>query len=186
MSSARQELLRLLAAKSFRAGRIQAFVRRHQRLLHRLPHDHARRRGARLTGEVFSRKFGARLEAAGDRRTDHGRRSDRGRGFGGERRRSTAFWFARRRSSTARASASKVPREGARGGDRRRCLHTGASTVQAIEAAREFGFEVVGRDVPGRTRRGRAAAPAWRRPPRRRPSSRSSPPTMCAQNTSAE
>ncbi len=41
---------------------------------------------------------------------------------------------------------------------------TGASTVQAIEAASEFGFRDCGRDVPGGARRGARAAPPWKAP----------------------
>ena len=61
MSTARQELLRLLATKSFRLGEFKLASGGHERLLHRLPHHHSRRAEApSLPGEVLLEEIRAR------------------------------------------------------------------------------------------------------------------------------
>jgi orotate phosphoribosyltransferase len=124
-------------------------------------------KGARLTGEVFSTKSGSGMEAAGHRRADHGCRSDCGGGFGGERRTERLSGAQGGKAARDGTAHRRLSREGCAGGDCGRCLHHRASTVQAIEAAREFGFEVVGamclverEEAKGRPNVEKAAAPA--------------------------
>ena len=62
---------------------------------------------------------------------------------------------------------------------------TGASTVQAIEAAREFGFEVVGAMCLVERKR-RKGVRMWRRPPRRVPFVSILLQTMCGRKYVAE
>ena len=69
------------------------------------------------------------------------------------------FWSAKPKKSTAQDSGSKAIQEkGVRVVIVDDVCTTGASTMQAIEAAREFGFEVVGRGVPGGARGSRRAS----------------------------
>src|SRR5256886_6360029 len=168
MISPRQELLRLLATKSFRLGdfKLSSGGRSDYYIDCRTTTLDAR--GAQLTGQVFLEEIkhrGWNPEAIG------------GLTMGADPivvavavTSGTLNGFLVRKAEKQHGTGQRV--EGFRGKGARVVIvddvcTTGASTVQAIEAAREFGFEVVGvmclverEEAHGRTDVEKAAAPA--------------------------
>ncbi len=168
MSSARQELLRLLATKSFRLGQFKLSSGGTSDYYIDCRTTTLDARGAQLTGQVFLeeiQKRGWNPQAIGGLTMGadpivvavsvtsgkiHGflvRKSEKQHGTG------------RRVEGFAEKGARVVIVDDV-------CT-TGASTVQAIEAAREFGFEIVGamclverEEAAGRPSVEKAAAPA--------------------------
>ena len=162
MSDARQQLLTLLSQQSFRLGQFKLssggtsdyYIDCRTTTLHA--------EGARLTGRVFLDEIERRqLASAGHRRTHHGSRPHRCLRRHAERARtrlrSTGViadaadgWihgFLVRKSEKTHGTGQRV--EGFREKGARVVIvddvcTTGASTVQAIEAATEFGFEILG------------------------------------------
>src|SRR3954462_11241797 len=168
MISPRQELLRLLATKSFRLGdfKLSAGERSDYYIDCRTTTLDAR--GAQLTGQVFLeeiRQRGWNPEAIG------------GLTMGADPivvsvavTSGTLNGFLIRKAEKQHGTGQRV--EGFRGKGARVVIvddvcTTGASTIQAIEAAREFGFDVVGvmclverEEAHGRADVEKAAAPA--------------------------
>jgi orotate phosphoribosyltransferase len=168
MSSARQELLRLLATKSFRLGEFKLASGRTSDYYIDCRITTLDARGAQLTGEVFLEEIHARewhaqaiggltmgadpivVAVAVTSGTMHGflvRKAEKQHGMG---RRIEGF-----------------QEKGARVVIVDDVCTTGSSTIQAIEAAREFGFEIVGvmclverEEAGGRPNVEKAAAPA--------------------------
>jgi orotate phosphoribosyltransferase len=168
MSSARQELLRLLATKSFRLGEFKLASGRTSDYYVDCRTTTLDARGAQLTGEVFLEEIRARgwnaqaiggltmgadpivVAVAVTSGTMHGflvRKAEKQHGMG---RRIEGF-----------------QEKGARVVIVDDVCTTGSSTIQAIEAAREFGFEIVGvmclverEEAGGRPNVEKAAAPA--------------------------
>jgi orotate phosphoribosyltransferase len=168
MSSARQELLRLLATKSFRLGEFKLASGRTSDYYIDCRTTTLDARGAQLTGEVFLDEIRARgwsaqaiggltmgadpivVAVAVTSGTMHGflvRKAEKQHGMG---RRIEGF----QEKGTRVVIVDDV------------CT-TGSSTIQAIEAAREFGFEIVGvmclverEEAGGRPNVEKAAAPA--------------------------
>src|SRR6266581_9572839 len=168
MSTARQELLRLLAAKSFRLGDFKLSSGGTSDYYLDCRTTTLDARGARLTGQVFLDEIRARgwnaqaiggltlgadpivVAAAVTSGTVHG--------------------FLVRKAEKQHGTGQRI--EGFREKGARVVIvddvcTTGASTVQAIEAAREFGFEIVGvmclverEEAGGRANVEKAAAPA--------------------------
>jgi orotate phosphoribosyltransferase len=145
MSSARQELLRLLATKSFRLGEFKLASGRTSDYYIDCRTTTLDARGSQLTGEVFLEEIRARgwnaqaiggltmgadpivVAVAVTSGTMHGflvRKAEKQHGMG---RRIEGF-----------------QEKGARVVIVDDVCTTGSSTIQAIEAAREFGFEIVG------------------------------------------
>jgi len=145
MSSAREELLRLLAAKSFRFGPIK--------LASGLMSDYyidcrtttLDARGAQLTGQVFLQEI---------RRQGWNPQAIGGLTMGADPivvavavTSGTLHGFLVRKAEKQHGTGQRI--EGFREKDARVVIvddvcTTGSSTVQAIESAREFGFEVIG------------------------------------------
>src|SRR2546430_6731511 len=168
MISPRQELLRLLATKSFRLGdfKLSSGGRSDYYIDCRTTTLDAR--GAQLTGQVFLEEIkhrGWNPEAIG------------GLTMGADPivvavalTSGTLNGFLVRKAEKQHGTGQRI--EGFRGKGARVVIvddvcTTGASTVQAIEAAREFGFDVVGvmclverEEAGGRESVGDAAAPA--------------------------
>jgi orotate phosphoribosyltransferase len=168
MPSARQELLRLLATKSFRLGdfKLSSGGRSDYYIDCRTTTLDAR--GAQLTGQVFLEEIqrrGWNAEAIG------------GLTMGADPivvavavTSGTLNGFLVRKAEKQHGTGQRI--EGFRGKGARVVIvddvcTTGASTVQAIEAAREFGFEIVGvmclverEEAHGRADVEKAAAPA--------------------------
>jgi orotate phosphoribosyltransferase len=168
MSSARQELLRLLATKSFRLGEFKLASGRTSDYYIDCRTTTLDARGAQLTGEVFLEEIRARgwnaqaiggltmgadpivVAVAVTSGTMHGflvRKAEKQHGMG------------RRIEGFQEKGAPVVIVDDV-------CT-TGSSTIQAIEAAREFGFEIVGvmclverEEAGGRPDVEKAAAPA--------------------------
>src|SRR6266700_1289930 len=168
MSSARQELLRLLATKSFRLGEFKLssggnsdyYVDCRTTTLHA--------RGAQLTGQVFLEEIRARgwnAQAIG------------GLTMGADPivvavavTSGCLNGFLVRKAEKQHGTGQRIEgfrQKGARVVIVDDVCTTGASTVQAIKAAREFGFEVVGvmclverEEAKGRPNVEKAAAPA--------------------------
>jgi orotate phosphoribosyltransferase len=168
MSSARQELLRLLATKSFRLGEFKLASGRTSDYYIDCRTTTLDARGAQLTGEVFLDEIRARgwnaqaiggltmgadpivVAVAVTSGTMHGflvRKAEKQHGMG---RRIEGFQEKRARVVIVDDVCT-----------------TGSSTIQAIEAAREFGFEIVGvmclverEEAGGRPDVEKAAAPA--------------------------
>jgi orotate phosphoribosyltransferase len=168
MSTARQELLKMLAHKSFRLGEFQLSSGSTSDYYIDCRATTLDARGAQLVGEVFLeeiREQGWEADAIGGltmgadpivvavavtSRTIHG--------------------FLVRKAEKQHGTGQRI--EGFREKGARVVIvddvcTTGSSTVQAIEAAREFGFEVVGvmclverQDAHGRPSVEKAAAPA--------------------------
>ncbi len=168
MSSAREELLRLLATKSFRLGPVK--------LASGLMSDYyvdcrtttLDARGAQVTGQVFLQEIqrqGWSPQAIG------------GLTMGADPivvavavTSGTLHGFLVRKAEKQHGTGQRI--EGFREKGARVVIvddvcTTGSSTVQAIEAAREFGFEIVGvmclverEEAGGRTSVEKAAAPA--------------------------
>jgi len=145
MLSPRQELLRLLATKSFRLGdfKLSSGGRSDYYIDCRTTTLDAR--GAQLTGQVFSEEIqrrGWNAEAIG------------GLTMGADPivvavavTSGTLNGFLVRKAEKQHGTGQRI--EGFRGTGARVVIvddvcTTGASTIQAIEAAREFGFEIVG------------------------------------------
>jgi orotate phosphoribosyltransferase len=168
MSTARQELLKLLAHKSFRLGEFQLSSGGTSDYYIDCRTTTLDARGAQLTGEVFLdeiRERGWRASAIG------------GLTMGADPivvavavTSGTLHGFLVRKVEKEHGTGQRIE------GFREKGAHvvivddvctTGSSTVQAIEAAREFGFEVVGamclverEDAKGRPNVEKAAAPA--------------------------
>jgi orotate phosphoribosyltransferase len=168
MSSARQELLRLLATKSFRLGEFKLASGRISDYYIDCRTTTLDARGVQLTGEVFLEEIRARgwnaqaiggltmgadpivVAVAVTSGTMHGflvRKAEKQHGMG---RRIEGFH-----------------EKGARVVIVDDVCTTGSSTIQAIEVAREFGFEIVGvmclverEEAGGRPNVEKAAAPA--------------------------
>lgn len=168
MSSARSELLRLLAVKSFRLGEFKLSSGGTSDYYVDCRTTTLDARGAQLTGQVFLEEINARgwrpqaiggltmgadpivVSVAVTSGTIHG--------------------FLVRKSEKQHGTGQRI--EGFREKSARVVIvddvcTTGASTVQAIEAAREFGFEILGvmclverEEAKGRTSVERAAAGA--------------------------
>jgi orotate phosphoribosyltransferase len=168
MSSARQELLRLLATKSFRLGdfKLSSGGRSDYYIDCRTTTLDAR--GAQLTGRVFLdeiQRRGWNAEAIG------------GLTMGADPivvavsvTSGTLNGFLVRKAEKQHGTGQRI--EGFRGEGARVVIvddvcTTGTSTIQAIEAAREFGFEILGvmclverEEAHGRPDVEKAAAPA--------------------------
>lgn len=168
MSQARQELLELLAKKSFRLGEFQLSSGATSDYYIDCRVTTLDARGAQLTGEVFLeeiREQGWEAEAIG------------GLTMGADPivvavavTSGTLHGFLVRKSEKQHGTGQRI--EGFREKGARVVIvddvcTTGASTIQAIEAAREFGFEVVGamclverQEAHGRQSVEKASAPA--------------------------
>ncbi len=168
MSSARQELLRLLATKSFRLGQFKLTSGGTSDYYVDCRTTTLDARGAQLTGQVFLeeiQKHGWNPQAIG------------GLTMGADPivvavsvTSGKIHGFLVRKGEKQHGTGQRV--EGFREKGARVVIvddvcTTGASTVQAIEAAREFGFEVVGamclverEEAAGRPNVEKAAAPA--------------------------
>ena len=168
MSSARQELLHLLAVKSFRLGEFKLssggtsdyYVDCRTTALHG--------RGSQLTGQVFMEEIKARgwkPQAIGGLTMGADPVVVAVTVTSGE-----LHGFLVRKAEKQHGTGQRI--EGFREKGARVVIvddvcTTGASTIQAIEAAREFGFEVVGvmclverEEAKGRPNVEKAAAPA--------------------------
>jgi orotate phosphoribosyltransferase len=164
----RQELLRLLATKSFRLGDFKLSSGGHSDYYIDCRTTTLNARGAQLTGQVFFSEIQRRAwnpEAIG------------GLTMGADPivvavsvTSGTLNGFLVRKAEKQHGTGQRI--EGFRGKGARVVIvddvcTTGASTIQAIEAAREFGFEVVGvmclverEEAHGRPEVEKAAAPA--------------------------
>lgn len=168
MSTARQELLRLLASKSFRLGEFKLASGRTSDYYIDCRTTTLDARGAQLTGEVFLEEIGARgwnAQAIG------------GLTMGADPivvavavTSSTLNGFLVRKAEKQHGMGRRIEgfqEKGARVVIVDDVCTTGGSTIQAIEAAREFGFEIVGvmclverEEAGGRNDVEKAAAPA--------------------------
>src|SRR6266581_362426 len=168
MPSARQELLRLLATKSFRLGEFKLSSGGASDYYVDCRTTTLDARGAQLTGQVFLEEIRARgwnVQAIG------------GLTMGADPivvavavTSGTLHGFLVRKAEKQHGTGQRV--EGFREKGARVVIvddvcTTGASTIQAIEAAREFGFEVIGvmclverEEAGGRSNVEKAAAPA--------------------------
>ena len=168
MSTARQELLKLLARKSFRLGEFKLSSGSTSDYYIDCRTTTLDARGAQLVGEVFFddiREQGWEADAIG------------GLTMGADPivvavavTSGTLHGFLVRKAEKQHGTGQRI--EGFREKGARVVIvddvcTTGSSTVQAIEAAREFGFEVVGvmclverQDAHGRPNVEKAAAPA--------------------------
>jgi len=168
MLSARQELVRLLATKSFRLGEFKLASGRTSDYYIDCRITTLDARGAQLTGEVFAEEIragGWNAQAIG------------GLTLGADPivvavavTSGTMHGFLVRKAEKQHGMGQRI--EGFREKGARVVIvddvcTTGGSTVQAIEAAREFGFEIVGamclverEEAGGRASVERAAAPA--------------------------
>ena len=168
MYSARQELLRLLSTKSFRLGEFKLSSGGTSDYYIDCRTTTLDARGAQLTGQVFLEEIRSRgwnVQAIG------------GLTMGADPivvavsvTSGTIHGFLVRKSEKQHGTAQRI--EGFRDKGARVVIvddvcTTGASTVQAIEAAREFGFDVVGamclverEEAGGRECVEKAAAPA--------------------------
>ena len=168
MSSPRQELLRLLATKSFRLGNFKLSSGGNSDYYIDCRTTTLDARGAQLTGQVFLdeiRRRGWKPEAIG------------GLTMGADPivvavavTSGTLNGFLVRKAEKQHGTTQRI--EGFRGKGARVVIvddvcTTGASTIQAIEAAREFGFEIEGvmclvdrEEAHGRPDVEKAAAPA--------------------------
>jgi len=168
MSSARQELVRLLATKSFRLGNFKLSSGGTSDYYVDCRATTLDARGARLTGEVF-------LEEIQNRRWNP--QAIGGLTMGADPvvvavaiASGAINGFLVRKAEKQHGTGQRI--EGFREKGARVVIvddvcTTGASTVQAIEAAREFGFEVIGvmclverEEAHGRPNVEQAAAPA--------------------------
>jgi orotate phosphoribosyltransferase len=168
MSSARQELLRLLATKSFRLGEFKLASGRTSDYYIDCRTTTLDARGAQLTGEVFLegiRAHGWNAQAIG------------GLTMGADPivvavavTSGTMHGFLVRKAEKQHGMGRRIEgfhEKGARVVIVDDVCTTGSSTIQAIEAAREFGFEIVGvmclverEEAGGRPNVEKAAAPA--------------------------
>ena len=168
MSSTRQELLRLLATKSFRLGEFKLASGRTSDYYIDCRTTTLDARGAQLTGEVFLdeiRVHGWDAQAIG------------GLTMGADPivvavavTSGTMHGFLVRKAEKQHGMGRRIEgfqEKGARVVIVDDVCTTGSSTIQAIEAAREFGFEIVGvmclverEEAGGRESVEKAAAPA--------------------------
>src|SRR5215470_13094784 len=168
MSSARQELLRLLAHKSFRLGEFKLSSGRTSDYYVDCRTTTLDARGSQLTGQVFTeeiRQRGWKPQAIG------------GLTMGADPivvavSVTSGEWngFLVRKAEKQHGMGQRIEgfrQKGAKVVIVDDVCTTGASTIQAIEAAREFGFEVVGaiclverEEAKGRPNVETAAAPA--------------------------
>jgi len=168
MSSARQELLRLLATKSFRLGQFKLSSGGTSDYYIDCRTTTLDARGARLTGQVFLEEIqqrGWRPQAIGGLTMGADPIVVAVAVTSGE-----LHGFLVRKAEKQHGTGQRIEgfhEKGARVVIVDDVCTTGASTVQAIEAAREFGFEVAGamclverEEAKGRGNVERAAAPA--------------------------
>jgi len=168
MSTARQELLRLLASKSFRLGNFTLSSGGTSDYYVDCRTTTLSAKGSRLTGQVFFdeiRSRGWKAQAIGGLTMGADPVVVAVSVVSGE-----MDGFLVRKAEKQHGTGQRI--EGFREKDARVVIvddvcTTGASTIQAIEAAREFGFNVVGvmclverEDSGGRTGVEKAAAPA--------------------------
>ena len=168
MATARQELLEMLAKKSFRLGEFQLSSGGTSDYYIDCRVATLDARGAQLTGEVFLeeiRQQGWDPEAIGGLTLGADPIVVAVAVISGK-----LHGFLVRKSEKQHGTSQRI--EGFRGKGARVVIvddvcTTGASTIQAIEAAREFGFEVVGamclverQEARGRPNVEKAAAPA--------------------------
>src|ERR1700726_1477591 len=168
MPSARQELLRLLATKSFRLGEFKLSSGGTSDYYVDCRTTTLDARGSQLTGQVFLeeiRQRGWRPQAIGGLTMGADPIVVAGAVVSGE-----LDGFLVRKAEKQHGTGQRI--EGFREKGARVVIvddvcTTGASTVQAIEAAREFGFDVVGvmclverEEAKGRPSVEKAAAPA--------------------------
>lgn len=168
MRSSRQDLLRLLALKSFRLGEFKLSSGASSDYYIDCRTTTLDAKGARLTGEVFSdeiRQRGWKPQAIGGLTMGADPIVVAVALVSGE-----LHGFLVRKAEKQHGTGQRIE------GFRKKGAHvvivddvctTGASTVQAIEAAREFGFDVVGvmclverEEAKGRPSVEKAAAPA--------------------------
>jgi orotate phosphoribosyltransferase len=168
MQSSRQELLRLLALKSFRLGEFKLSSGGTSDYYIDCRVTTLDARGARLTGEVFAdeiRQRGWKAQATGGMTMGADPIVTAVAVVGGE-----LHGFLVRKAEKQHGTGQRIEGFRLKGApvvivdD---VCTTGASTVQAIEAAREFGFEVVGamclverEEAGGRPSVEKAASPA--------------------------
>src|SRR6202167_1735563 len=168
MPSARQELLMLLALKSFRLGEFKLSSGGTSDYYIDCRTTTLDAKGAKLTGEVFAaeiRKRGWKAQAIGGLTMGADPIVVAVSVVSGE-----LNGFLVRKAEKAHGTGQRIEgfrQKGARVVIVDDVCTTGASTVQAIEAAREFGFEVVGamclverEEAKGRPSVEKAAAPA--------------------------
>jgi orotate phosphoribosyltransferase len=168
MGSSRQDLLRLLAHKSFRLGEFKLSSGGMSDYYIDCRTTTLDAKGSRLTGEVFSdaiRKQGWKPQAVGGLTMGADPIVAAVSVVSGD-----LHGFLVRKAEKKHGTGQRI--EGFREKGARVVIvddvcTTGASTVQAIEAAREFGFKVVGvmclverEDAKGRPNVEKAAAPA--------------------------
>jgi orotate phosphoribosyltransferase len=168
MLSARQELLRLLATKSFRLGEFKLSSGGSSDYYIDCRTTTLDARGAQLTGQVFLEEIKARgwnAQAIGGLTMGADPIVVAVAVISG-----TVHGFLVRKAEKQHGTAQRI--EGFRGKGARVVIvddvcTTGSSTVQAIEAAREFGFEIAGvmclverEEAGGRASVEKAAAPA--------------------------
>jgi orotate phosphoribosyltransferase len=168
MSTARQELLKLLAQKSFRLGEFKLSSGATSDYYIDCRTTTLDARGAQLVGQVFleeMRSQGWHADAIGGLTMGADPIVVAVAVISG-----TLHGFLVRKAEKQHGTAQRI--EGFREKDARVVIvddvcTTGSSTVQAIEAAREFGFEVAGvmclverEDAHGRPNVEKAAAPA--------------------------
>jgi orotate phosphoribosyltransferase len=168
MHSSRQDLLRLLAHKSFRLGEFKLSSGGTSDYYIDCRTTTLDAKGSRLTGEVFSdeiRQRGWKPQAIGGLTMGADPIVVAVSVVGGE-----LHGFLVRKAEKQHGTGQRI--EGFREKGARVVIvddvcTTGASTVQAIEAAREFGFQVVGamclverEEAKGRPNVEKAAAPA--------------------------
>jgi orotate phosphoribosyltransferase len=168
MQSSRQDLLRLLAHKSFRLGEFKLSSGGTSDYYIDCRSTTLDAKGARLTGEVFAdeiRQRGWKPQAIGGLTMGADPIVVAVSVVGGE-----LNGFLVRKAEKQHGTGQRI--EGFREKGARVVIvddvcTTGASTVQAIEAAREFGFEIVGvmclverEEAKGRPSVEKAAAPA--------------------------
>ncbi|HVI08454.1 MAG TPA: orotate phosphoribosyltransferase [Candidatus Binatia bacterium] len=168
MRSSRQDLLRLLAHKSFRLGKFKLSSGGESDYYIDCRTTTLDAKGARLTGEVFAqeiRKQGWAPKAIGGLTMGADPIVTAVSVIGGE-----LNGFLVRKAEKAHGTGQRIEgfqEKGARVVIVDDVCTTGASTVQAIEAAREAGFEIVGamclverEEAKGRASVEKAAAPA--------------------------
>jgi orotate phosphoribosyltransferase len=168
MPSPRQDLLRLLASKSFRLGQFKLSSGGTSDYYIDCRTTTLDARGARLTGEVFAEEIRQRQwkpEAIGGLTMGADPIVVAVSVAGGE-----LHGFLVRKAEKQHGMGQRIEgfqEKGARVVIVDDVCTTGASTVQAIEAAREFGFDVVGvmclverEEARGRVKVEKAAAPA--------------------------
>src|SRR6266496_1040776 len=168
MSSSRQELLRLLATKSFRLGEFKLASGRTSDYYVDCRTTTLDARGAKLTGEVLLEEIQTRgwnVQAIGGLTMGADPLAVAVAVVSG-----TIHAFLVRKAEKQHGTGQRI--EGFREKGARVVIvddvcTTGSSTIQAIEAAREFGFNVVGvmclverEEAGGRESVGDAAAPA--------------------------